>query len=114
MQRSENELRNRLIQLLQRNLGQKLLVKHICAELGMSQTQLERFVSQQFGCGVIKLHNTMHLNEACQLLAGHKEKSLEHIADRLGFYDLAHFSRYFKRKLKMTPYQYRNVSQQQG
>lgn len=110
---TEIHFRNRLLDYLREHLSSKTTLQELCVHMRLSQSHMERLTFQEFGCGVIELHNRLRLNQACTYLAnsGH---TLAEIAERLGFYDQSHFSHFFKRKMKRSPSEYRKLVREQG
>ncbi|WP_135553618.1 AraC family transcriptional regulator [Paenibacillus cymbidii] len=104
--RAQIDFRNKLLHLLSGNLSEKVTLHGIAREFSISTSQLEKLTKQQFGSGVIALHNNLRINKACSLLIN-SEMSIEAIANRLGYYDLSHFSHVFKTKMKMSASDYR-------
>ncbi|CAG7647127.1 HTH-type transcriptional activator RhaR [Paenibacillus solanacearum] len=100
--RKEIHFRNKLLDYLRRNLREKTMLKDLCQHMNMSQSHLERLTYQEFGCGVIELYNRIRIHHACNLLSD-SSLSLSEISEQLGFYDLSHFSHFFKRKMRMSP-----------
>lgn len=83
------------------------VVSKIAAELAISRTYLYRIFSQTFGMSPRQYLSSLILDNAkFMLLEDHK--SIEEVAYNLGYYDVSHFSRQFKRWTGMTPSQYRN------
>ncbi|MBD2846643.1 AraC family transcriptional regulator [Paenibacillus sp. IB182496] len=95
-----------LVAALRARLAAPPALEELCAAMRMSGAHLERRCRQCFGCGVIALFNRIRLDEACLLLRTSTDP-VETIGRRLGFYDAAHFSRFFKRKLGLSPLHYR-------
>ena len=106
MDLKENGFREKLISILQRNLSHNIKLDDIVKEMAISQTHLERLSNSEFGCGVIELFHRLKMDYACSLLLD-SNKTVSEIAYMLGYKDVAYFSRFFKKKLKMTPGEYR-------
>ena len=96
----------RLTALLEAVENKKPVLEGICSKLSMSRSQLEKLCNREFGCGCIELYNRLRIGKACSLLL-HSDAGMERIAEQLGFYDSAHFSRYFKSKTGKSPSCYR-------
>lgn len=101
------EFKNRLISYLQQSLPRKVTIHDVCNHLNTSSSQLQRFTYKEFGCGVIEFYNQLRINKACTLLTN-TQLTIAEISGSLGFYDQAYFSRYFKKKMKLSPSEYRN------
>jgi AraC-like DNA-binding protein len=66
--------------------------------------------NKEFGCSVQELYHRLKLTKACSLLHN-TNLSIQHISDSLGFYDQAHFSRFFKQRMKMAPLEYKKTNE---
>ena len=99
------DFKNKLLNILKREVNSKLMLQDLCREMSLSQTHLERLTHKEFGCGVIELFNQLKINLACTLLST-SDKNIKEISDYLGFCDQAYFCRLFKIKMKMTPKEY--------
>jgi len=106
LNRTDMNFKNHLLTFLNKHVSGKITLNEISRELTMSPSHLERLVKREFGCGVIELYNQLRINKACSLLSN-SGYSIEDISVHLGFYDNAHFSHFFKQKMKMSPTQYR-------
>jgi AraC-like DNA-binding protein len=104
----EIEFKNKLVHYLSTNLSQKISLQDISKELAVSRTQLERLSRKLFRCGTMEFFHQMRLHEACSLLST-SDLSIDLIATCLGFYDHAHFSHNFKKRMNMSPSQYRSL-----
>lgn len=60
------------------------------------------------GTTFVEYVNEIRLNEAMKLLTEHPDWSVERISEEAGFNHMGHFYRMFKRKLGVTPAQYRS------
>ncbi len=96
----------RLSGYINSHLADKLSLEDIAEEFHMSVPHLERMTRRHFGCSVIELRNARRLTNAKALLVS-TDESISSIADRLGFCDQAHFSRFFKQRCNMSPSDYR-------
>ncbi|WP_127585688.1 helix-turn-helix domain-containing protein [Paenibacillus koleovorans] len=104
--RTQLDFRNKLLSILNGSLTEKVRLHEVAREFMISTSQLEKLTRQQFGSGVIALHNNLRINQACSLLLN-SEMPIVAIASRLGYYDLSHFSHVFKQKMRMSASDYR-------
>ncbi|PQP81680.1 AraC family transcriptional regulator [Paenibacillus sp. PCH8] len=81
-------------------------IDDIAAELGISSSHCNRVFKQVFGQSPRVVLSQMVLHEA-KLLLGNPNLSVQNIAVMLGYKDIAHFSRQFKRWSGMSPSRYR-------
>lgn len=81
----------------------------MCKHLLISRSELERQSHTAFGCGASEYCARLRFSKACEMLQN--DKSLTNIVEELGFCDLGHFSRFFTKRAKMPPGQYRKTLQ---
>lgn len=106
---SEMSFRSKLLVLMKLHLSSNLTLDDIASQLAISQSTLQRITNREFGCSVLELYHQLKLNKACSLLLN-TDMSNTDIAESLGFTDPAHFSRFFKQKMNLTPLQYKKNS----
>jgi len=73
---------------------------------GLSERSFARRFSQATGMSPLEYIHTLRLEEAKQMLEG-GEQAVEAIANEVGYEDASFFGRLFKRKVGLTPTQYR-------
>lgn len=84
-----------------------LTLPDMCAHLNISKTHLERLINKEFGCGAIEYYNLLKSRRACFLLQN-SNMPIKEISNSLGFYDMSHFNRFFKKHNNTTPMAFRN------
>lgn len=80
---------------------------------GLSRDQIGRAFSSA-GTSLPAFVNDCRLEQACLLLAGSEDKSIEDIALESGFSSRVSFSRSFRQKYALTPSEYRNNIQKKA
>ena len=92
---------------LAENLAQSFSVDEMASEVALSGSHLRRVFRAEYGIGPAQYFQEMKMREARRLL---RESALpiKAIASQLGFTDLAHFYRSFKKHTEMAPADYRN------
>lgn len=85
----------------------ELSLNDICKLLLISRTEIERQAKKNFGCGVYEYCARLRFAKACELLQN--GISISEIASALSFFDEAHFSRFFTKRAKMPPGEYRKT-----
>lgn len=85
----------------------QLSLSDMCRILCLSRTQLERRSKKAFGCGASEYCARLRYSMVCDLLRS--DNTLEAIAEKTGFYDSCHLSRFFTSRAGMTPGQYRKI-----
>lgn len=81
------------------------VINDLAVSAGMSPTKLKRIFKQIFGNSIFSYYQEFRMQEAARLL---KEEKLS-VSDadyRLGFTNLSHFSRVFRKHTGMKPKQY--------
>jgi transcriptional regulator GlxA family with amidase domain len=73
---------------------------------GLSERSFARRFSQATGMSPLEYIHTLRLEEAKQMLES-TEQAVEAIANEVGYEDASFFGRLFKRKVGLTPTQYR-------
>ncbi|XOJ01460.1 AraC family transcriptional regulator [Paenibacillus polymyxa] len=107
-----HQIRNRLQGLMSQHFKQghesegHYGIDDIAAELGISSSHCNRVFKQVFGQSPRAVLSQLVLHEA-KLLLGNPKLSVQNIAVMLGYKDIAHFSRQFKRWSGMSPSRYR-------
>ncbi|TMV49966.1 helix-turn-helix domain-containing protein [Paenibacillus mesophilus] len=106
---SETSFRSQMLVLMHLHLSENLTLNEISSRLAVSTSTLERITNREFGCSVMGLYHQLKINKACSLIIN-SELSMKQIAESLGFFDQAHFSRFFKQKMKMTPVHFKKTN----
>jgi AraC-like DNA-binding protein len=106
MLEGDSSFRTKMMSLLDLHLTDNLSLSEISRRLSFSQTHLERLTGKEFGCSVMELIRRMKINRACSLLIN-SDMSMEQVAEALGFFDQAHFTKFFKQRMNQSPLQYR-------
>ena len=76
--------------------------------VGMSETKMKSLFKQIFGDSIYNYYQSARMDEAAFLLR-HSDYSVSEIGFRLGFSNLSHFSRLFKKYYALTPKKYASV-----
>ncbi len=107
--RKENDdnFQEQFTEMLSKYVPWELSLADICRILGISRTQLERKSKNAFGCGVSEYCARIRFSTVCNLLKS--DMTLEAIAEKTGFYDACHLSRFFSLRAGITPGQYRKI-----
>lgn len=88
-------------------------LKDLSKELYISERQLSRVIKQIFGVPFRKRKLQLRI-ETAKVYLEESSETLDAIASRLNFYDVASFARAFKRETGLTPTQYRKRATTQG
>ncbi len=88
------------------NFAEKITIKDICRSLGCSKSALLSTFKGEYGITVNTYLCNTRIAEAKKLLST-TSISICDIADKVGFYDQAYFSKVFSSKVGLTPTDYR-------
>lgn len=101
----KNEIAKRLNQWkeLKVYLRFHVTIQDLSRERGINRTYLSNFINETYGENFNNWINELRINEAKYKILTTSEDSLSEIARKIGFADLAHFSKIFKRKEGISP-----------
>lgn len=91
---------------IQANMDCEFSVGDMAASFNISREHLTRVFKKQAGMGPYQYVLANKIEAACTLLRT-TELSVKEVAAHLGFGNVAHFSRAFKRRIRCTPGEYR-------
>lgn len=80
----------------------------LAKKVGMSETKMKALFKQIFGDSIYNYYQATRMEEAAFLLK-HSDYGVSEIGFRLGFSNLSHFSRLFKKHYGMNPKRYSSV-----
>lgn len=92
------------------NLHRKLKLSELGKKFAMSEEHLCRIFSKRLGVSPIQLFNHLRIEKAKEMLV-QTELRVTEISDSLGFQNLHHMSRYFAKKVQISPLMYRQKYQ---
>lgn len=101
----KNEIAKRLNQWkeLKVYLRFHVTIQDLSRDIGINRTYLSNFINETYGENFNNWINGLRINEAKYKILTTSEDSLSEIARKVGFADLAHFSKIFKRKEGISP-----------
>ncbi|MGH9857742.1 MAG: helix-turn-helix domain-containing protein, partial [Acidobacteriota bacterium] len=94
------------LDLLQQHFSDHLTITQIATAVGIHPVHLAREFRKFHRCAIGDYIRKLRIEQACHALA-HSDFSLAQIALSAGFSDHSHFSRIFKRFMRVTPTEYR-------
>lgn len=103
----DDRFQEQFTEMLSGHVPWELSILDICRILSISRTQLERKAKKAFGCGASEYCARIRYSAVCNLLRS--DMTLEAIAEKTGFYDACHLSRFFTLRAGITPGQYRKI-----
>lgn len=95
-----------LLKFIQENFAKKIPVAKLARLAHLSVSQLERRFQRLFSLSPSQYILKTRLDEACTQLA-RSDQAITQIAQDTGFYDHSYFIRQFRKRMDMTPRQYR-------
>jgi YesN/AraC family two-component response regulator len=99
---------NNAMKYIEKSYAQKLTLSDVAEKTYVSQWHLSKLINRHMGQNFSEILNSVRIKEAQKLL---KDPSLRigDIAEMVGFVDIAHFSRVFKKTLGISANEYRNT-----
>ena len=98
---------NRFLLLIEEHFVEHWSLSRYASRIGMSTPRLNRLTIDSANCSAMELVHRRLTREACRRLI-YVPEPLGNLAFDLGFEDPGYFSRFFKRRMGVTPMQYRN------
>lgn len=95
-----------VIDYINQNYHQELSIEQLALIMGYSKPHFMSLFKQHAGISCMDFIIRVRLNQAKQLLI-HSHLSILEIADKVGFQNISHFNRQFKKHYLATPSQYR-------
>lgn len=98
---------NNAIKYIEKNYAHKLTLSEVAEKTYISQWHLSKLLNRHMAQNFSEILNNVRIKEAQKLL---KDPSLRigDIAEKVGFVDMAHFSRVFKKIIGISANEYRN------
>ncbi len=110
--RPDNEASNFIvhnaIRYMEQNYPHKITLSEVAEKTYVSQWHLSKLLNRHLGQNFSEIMNNIRIKEAQKLL---RDPSLRigDIAEKVGFMDMAHFSRVFKKNTGISANEYRNT-----
>ena len=96
------------IEYMEQNFEKNIGIEDIFKHFNVSRSQLYRLFKEKMNISPIQYLNDMRFSKACLLLEG-SDMPIYKICITVGFNDPVHFSKAFKRKFEVSPYNYRRI-----
>ena len=101
----KDELVLKVISILEENIYQRITMKTIVEDMNYSETYIARRFKAVCGQSIMSYYLQLRINESKKLIR-ETEKNFTEIAGLLGFSDSQHFTKTFKRYVRMSPKEY--------
>lgn len=98
-----------VLKYIENHYQEKVTIGELAAEIGFSEAHFMRFFKEILGTPFTSYLNDYRLTMAARLLSISDSTVLE-ISELVGFQNLSHFNRAFKKKYAITPTEYRKQS----
>ena len=102
----QDERMNHIMNLIQANY-QTITLEALSQELALSAPYLSKYIKEKSGRTFGEIVKNVRLKKSRTLLKNSK-MTVESVAESVGYQNVEHFNRLFKKKYGMTPTQYRN------
>ncbi|MFR8549111.1 MAG: response regulator [Lachnospiraceae bacterium] len=99
---------NRALEYMKENYSHKVTLTDVADNTYVSQWHLSKLLNRHTGKSFSELLNTIRIEEAKKLLADPALR-VGDVAEKVGFLDMAHFSRVFKKVTGISANEYRNT-----
>ncbi|MBP2632290.1 MAG: AraC family transcriptional regulator [Firmicutes bacterium] len=103
-----HDIAEKIFEYLTTHYQEPFQLNKIAKKYSFHPAYIIRCVKRKYGITPLQLLLDIRLNKAKQLLTN-TNNSINNIAATVGFVDNAYFSKQFKKRLKLTPSEYRNL-----
>lgn len=94
----------RILAYLEENFDRPIRIGSLAADMGFSESQLRRVFKEQTGFSPVDYLNHLRVQKA-EIMLKSSEFTITEIAEKVGIYDTAYFSRLYKKYTKKSPSQ---------
>lgn len=79
----------------------------VCQELNVNRTYMSNFINEKYRKNFNTWINELRVKESVRMLQSNQRLSLTEVGERIGYSDLAHFSKQFKIVMGVSPSSWR-------
>ncbi|MDF2906667.1 MAG: two component AraC family transcriptional regulator [Herbinix sp.] len=105
---ASNFIVNNAMKYIEQNYLHKITLCEVAEKTYVSQWHLSKLLNRHLGQNFSEILNSVRIKEA-QMLLRDPSLRIGDIAERVGFIDMAHFSRVFKKNVGVSANEYRNT-----
>jgi AraC-like DNA-binding protein len=98
----------KMIEWIDTHFCEPITLDDIAHHLNISKYYMSRIFKDVTGYTIMQYIMSCRINRAKYLLEIHPDKSILEVSLESGFEDSSHFSRFFRKQVKLTPTEYRN------
>ncbi|MCY7714650.1 AraC family transcriptional regulator [Bacillus altitudinis] len=97
-----------MIQMLQyiQQCCEHITIQELAEKFNLSQSYLSKYLARKLGKSFSEIRQEIRLEKACEMITS-SNLQINDIATAVGYQNVEHFIRLFKKKYHLTPYQYR-------
>ncbi|MBP1755859.1 MAG: two component AraC family transcriptional regulator [Firmicutes bacterium] len=110
---ASNFIVNNAMKYIEQNYLHKITLSEVAEKAYVSQWHLSKLLNRHLGQNFSEILNSVRIKEAQRLLCDPSLR-IGDIAERVGFIDMAHFSRVFKKNVGVSANEYRNTIAQKN
>jgi YesN/AraC family two-component response regulator len=108
---ASNFIVNNAMKYIEQNYPHKISLSEVAEKTYVSQWHLSKLLNRHLGQNFSEILNNIRIKEAQKLLCNPSLR-IGDIAEKVGFVDMAHFSRVFKKNIGISANEYRNTISQ--
>jgi AraC-like DNA-binding protein len=98
---------NKITEFIYEKYSDSLTLNAIAGHFGLNPSYLSRIFKEETGTALFEYINKIRVQKSCMLLKRTSMTIIE-IAFSVGYNNISHFNRYFRRIMKMSPREYKN------
>ena len=99
-----------VIKVIETDYSLELTAQHLCGLVYITPQYLSRLFVRFLGCSVYEYLTVYRMNKSKEFLLTYPQMEVQEIAHRVGFPDSSHFIAMFKKRMGMTPLEFRKLS----
>ena len=102
----------RAMEYIEKNYSKIVYITDVANQVGLNDDYLGHLFKNETGMTVNQFLNNTRMNRAIWLLTNTQLKTYE-IAEKVGYANSGYFSKLFKQKFHVSPYEFRNMQEEQ-
>lgn len=102
------------VRYMDANIENNLTVGQIARQLCISESTLKNIFCRKMKLGVIEYFISAKIRRSAEIILKHPETSITEISEYFGFSSVAYFSRQFKKRMGVSPSEYKKESNREN